>query len=135
MDSLFNELYNIIIKEEDIKEDICHICHYKTVKDKVILKCTHVFHKKCLKCLKNCPYCNHAIKYSEIKKVNNNSNKCNILLLSGKNKGKECGRNNCGIHKNTVKQNICTIILKSGKNKGKECGRNNCGIHKNIIIL
>ena len=34
MDSLFNELYNNIIQEEDINEDICNICHYKTIKDR-----------------------------------------------------------------------------------------------------
>ena len=61
MDSLFNQLYNNIIKEEDIKEDKCNICHYKTLNNKVILKCNHVFHKKCLhewsKKSNNCPLC------------------------------------------------------------------------------
>ena len=134
MDSLFNQLYNDIIKEEDINEDICNICHYKTIDDKVTLYCNHVFHKKCLKDLKYCPYCNQKIKIKN-NHSNINSEKCKIILMSGKNKGKECGRINCGIHKNKEIQNICKTILKSGKNKGKECGRLNCGIHKNINII
>jgi hypothetical protein len=95
MDSLFNELYNNIIQEEDINEDICNICHYKTIKDKITLVCNHVFHKKCLKNLKLCPYCNQKVKIKDI----NLNYKCKILLKSGKNKGKECGRLNCKIHK------------------------------------
>ena len=133
MDILFNELYNNILKEESINEDICNICHYKTVDDKIILSCKHVFHSKCLKNLKNCPYCNKIIE-----KPNNINIACKIILKSGKNKGKECGRINCKIHKNisTENKNKCIQILKSGKNKGKVCGRFNCGIHnKNIITI
>ena len=133
MDNLFEELYNNIIKEENIDEEICYICHYKTTKNKIKLDCNHFFHRDCLKNLKYCPYCSKNINPDILKKkLCPVISKCKIILKSGKNKGKECGRNNCLIHKS---KNICKSILKSGKNKGNECGRLNCGIHKlNINI-
>ncbi len=133
MDNLFNELYNNIIKEENIKEDICNICHYKTTEDKITLSCNHIYHSKCLGKLDFCPYCNKKINTIDLK----NNNTCNVLLKSGVNKGKPCGRFMCRIHKVKTKSSntsLCTSILKSGANKGNECGRLNCGIHKNIII-
>lgn len=143
MDSLFNKLYNNILKEENINEEICNICHYKTLNDKIILSCKHVFHKKCLKNLKNCPYCGKKIEKPPLEKpiiekppIEKQINIiCKVILKSGKNKGKECGRKNCLIHKNIPIKNICKVILKSGKNKGKECGRGNCLIHKNNINI
>lgn len=133
MDSLFNELYNNIIKEEDINEDICSICHYKTLEDKITLSCNHIFHNKCLGKLDFCPYCNQKINMVDFK----NNNTCKVLLKSGVNKGKPCGRLMCKLHKITntnTDVNMCTSILKSGSNKGKQCGRINCGIHKTIIL-
>ena len=121
MDILFNELYNNIIKEENINEEICNICHYKTLNDKIILSCKHVFHNKCIKNLKKCPYC-----FKIIEKNKNIITTCKIILKSGKNKGKECGRINCKIHKNisieNINKDICSQVLKSGK------------IKKNVVI-
>ena len=80
MEDLFNKLYIELIEEEDIKEDICNICHLKTTSDKVKLKCGHIYHKKCIKNLKYCPYCNKLIEINNI---------CKVILKSGKNKGKD----------------------------------------------
>lgn len=134
MDNLFNELYNNIIKEENIKEEVCNICHYKTTEDKITLSCNHIYHHKCLGKLDFCPYCNKKIIINELK----DNNTCTVLLKSGVNKGKECGRFMCKIHKikpKNINKSICTSILKSGVNKGKECGRVNCGLHKKNIIV
>ena len=132
MDNLFNELYNQILDEQNIEEDVCNVCHYKTTSDKVMLYCNHIFHKKCIKKLKFCPYCEKPLKIKE--EIVNEDSKCKFIMMSGKNKGKVCGRINCGYHKKNTVQNVCKQILKSGNNKGKECGRINCKIHKNIII-
>ena len=48
----------------------------------------------------------------------NEDSKCKFIMMSGKNKGKVCGRINCGYHKKTTVQNVCKQILKSGSNKG-----------------
>ena len=152
MDNLFDELYKDIINEDNSNEEKCNICHYKTVIDKLTLSCNHVFHKKCLKQLKKCPYCNKFIDKEELKK----NNLCKTILKSGKNKGNECGKFLCKVHTKTIdiakkddsnpddsiKNNlnledfnpICKTILKSGKNKGKECGRKNCKYHKNNSV-
>lgn len=124
MDSLFNEIYNDIITEENIIEDTCNICHFKTMENKIKLNCGHIFHKKCIKkCISNtiskiskCPYCNKIIIKEDIVKITENIKK----VKDNKN--------------NKVEGNICKKILKSGKNKGKECGRTNCHYHNNIII-
>ena len=120
MDSLFNEIYNNIITEENIIEDKCNICHFKTTEDKIKLKCNHIFHKKCIgntiSKIYNCPYCNKIIVKEDIVKITENIKK---------------------VKETKVKDNICKKILKSGKNKGKECGRANCRYHNNnnnIII-
>jgi hypothetical protein len=48
-------------------------------------------------------------------------------MLSGKRKGLECNRDNCGYHK---KDGIaCESIIKSGIKKGELCGRINCYYH------
>lgn len=125
MDSLFNEIYNDIITEENIIEDTCNICHFKTTKNKIKLKCGHIFHKKCIKkCINNtiskisnCPYCNKIIIKEDIVKITENIKK----VKDNKN--------------NKVEGNICKKILKSGKNKGKECGRTNCHYHNNNNII
>lgn len=125
MDSLFNEIYNNIITEENIIEDTCNICHFKTTENKIKLNCGHNFHKKCISntFLKifNCPYCNKIISKEDIIKITENIKKVKDNKIKEK----------------KVEGNICKKILKSGKNKGKECGRTNCRYHNNnnnIII-
>ena len=66
MDSLFNEIYNNIIKEENIIEDTCNICHFKTTENKIKLSCGHIFHKKCLSTWlitksNTCPMCKQEV--------------------------------------------------------------------------
>ena len=72
MDSLFNEIYNNIITEENIIEDTCNICHFKTTENKIKLNCGHNFHKKCISntFLKifNCPYCNKIFSFFVVNK-------------------------------------------------------------------
>jgi len=86
----------------------------------------HVYHKGCIKGIKECPYCGKKVIIKEIVEK-----KCEQILKSGKIKSSICGRNNCKIHKN--KDNkidvICNTILKTGKNKGNICGRINCKLH------
>lgn len=102
MDDLFNQIYEKLIIDENNNGDICSICHLKVTNNEIKLDCSHVFHKKCLiKKEGNCPYCS---KYYTLNKKIITKNICKIILKSGKNKGKECGRINCGYHKN--KDNI-----------------------------
>lgn len=65
------------------------------------------------------------------------NNKCNAIIVSGKNKGKCCTRINClikGHNKYKKGKGKCGNIIKFGRNKGLECGRINCYIHGPNII-
>ena len=60
-------------------------------------------------------------------------NTCSHVYKSGKNKGKQCGKNcngeKCKTHmkiKSTTDKKKCCAILKSGKNKGNQCNNNAC---------
>lgn len=133
MDDLFNQLYNNLIIEEEIDEDICNICHYKTTNDKLKLVCGHIYHRECVKNLKSCPYCGKSIN-PNIFIIKNELNVCNSIIKSGKNKGIKCPRINCKLHIKSENDFICKTILKSGKNKGKLCLRINCKIHSKLNI-
>jgi hypothetical protein len=116
MEKLFNDIYNNIIEEENKKEDICNICYYKTLNDKVELSCKHIYHGKCIKTSKFCPYCTISIKKIKI---------LSSVVPSGV---VPSGVVPSGVPSDVP--NICKVILKSGKNKNKKCGRNNCKYHK-----
>lgn len=106
MDNLFNQIYEKLIQDENNEGDICNICHLKVTKNEIKLECSHVFHKKCLKKkIGKCPYCDKKYDITNKDKLETiPNNTCKVILKSGKNKGKECGRINCGYHKN--KDNI-----------------------------
>jgi IS605 OrfB family transposase len=63
---------------------------------------------------------------------NPDQNKCKFVLISGKNKGKECGKNcfnfeYCLTHSKKKISPTCKFIMIKGKNKGsQECGKK-CG--------
>ena len=68
-------------------------------------------------------------KTSKPNVFNHVQNTCKYILLSGLNKGGECGRVDCNYH-NKVKENLCTSIVKS---KNTICNRKlPCKYHKNI---
>tara|TARA_B110000858_G_C17637194_1_gene396295 strand:- start:360 stop:668 length:309 start_codon:yes stop_codon:yes gene_type:complete len=92
---------NYINNNNNIKGEKCMVCHMNDTLDNLVkLNCNHYFHKTCLpkKNIIKCLYCNKKTKLKSSKTVNNN--KCNVILKSGKNKGKVCNRINCGYHKN-----------------------------------
>lgn len=103
LDDILNEIKN----NNKIKGEKCMICHMNDLKTNLLkLKCNHYFHSNCLntnsknngKTIK-CLYCDKKTIFKN--KINNdNKNLCNVILKSGKNKGKECGRKNCHYHKN-----------------------------------
>ena len=84
-------------------DNCCLICHLGNETECKKLSCSHYYHESCLGNIKNCPYCNKKIT---VKKLNKKitlkplDNICKVILKSGKRKGEECGRNNCGYHKN-----------------------------------
>lgn len=82
---------------ENKTDECCLICFIGNENECDKISCGHYFHKTCLGNRKNCPYCSKKIKNI----TNNlNNNICHIILKSGKRKGEECGRINCGYHKN-----------------------------------
>lgn len=83
--------------DKDKTDECCLICFLGNEKECVKISCGHYFHSSCLNSRNKCPYCNKKI--SKSKNITNNSNVCNSILKSGKRKGEECGRVNCGYHK------------------------------------
>lgn len=93
----FEELEKYVIKlKNNSNDNCCLICYLGNEKECLKINCGHYFHLDCLNDLKFCPYCNKKIK----KKFNKNI--CKVILKTGKRKGLECGRNNCGYHKNNI---------------------------------
>ena len=126
----YDDLFKMVKEMNQVKGEKCMICHFPDTNQNLLkLKCGHFFHKKCLALPSSgyikCPYCEQTC----IMKEDNNipSVKCKVILKSGVNKGKECGRINCKYHKQV---NVCQEILKSGIRKGEICGRINCKYHK-----
>lgn len=102
----FNMLLKIVEEKNSLEAEKCLICHFPD-NNLLKLKCGHYFHFECLninfknkkKKLVTCPYCDKKglVKTDDI---NLNSDKvCKIILKTGVNKGKECGRINCRYHK------------------------------------
>ena len=142
----FTDILKLVKIKKKINGEICMICYFPiNERNLITLSCSHKYHKDCLYTNKKnieCPYClkntklkkcrkcyNYKIKNSDCDKCKNNM--CKHILKTGKNKGKECGKNNCKIHK----KKTCQIILKSGKRKGQLCNRINCRYHKKNIII
>ena len=126
----------------NFEEEDCAICGI-SLKDKYThtLSCNHKFHYECLLKTfisnskyekKRCPYCKTkcnnlpmingikkpliGIHYNTIDELNNleiNNVKCNHVLLKGKRKGQECGKN-CKIG-----YNVCQAHFKTFINGGK----------------
>lgn len=89
-------------------DNICEICFCEYDNHCIELNCKHKFHIYCLKLSINknyeCPYCRTKIPNETIQ----NLYKCNAILKSGRNKGKQCSNNckgnlYCGVHKNYIK--------------------------------
>lgn len=137
----FIELSKIVEEMQKEKGEECLICHFPITCNQDLLKldCNHCYHKKCLEYKTShilCPYCNKLTlkpkqKLSIKPKLKPKQNICNVILKTGKNKGKKCGRLNCKIHNNNNKTQLykCFANISSGKNKGKICNRINCKYH------
>lgn len=87
----------LINNNQKIKGEKCLICHMNDLKSNLVqLNCKHYFHKSCLgnKKIIKCNYCNKKHTFNK----QSNSQKCQQVLNSGKNKGKICNRINCRYH-------------------------------------
>ena len=125
----YQKIYEMITNMNKSTKEKCLICHFVIEEKEIELKCTHQYHTKCIEPKKNgtviCPYCGKTNKLAI--ESNSNQNMCHFKMLSGKRKGLECNRVNCGYHK---KDGIaCESIIKSGIKKGELCGRLNCKYH------
>jgi hypothetical protein len=107
----FDKLLKIVLEKNKVEGEKCLICHFPdNLENLEKLNCNHYFHLNCLNLDKIkkankviCPYCGTKVKIKknkELNKIPNNLKEtvCKILLKSGVNKGKECGRNNCKYH-------------------------------------
>jgi|OM-RGC.v1.028946122 hypothetical protein len=102
----FIELQKMVEEMKMKKGDECMICHFPITdeKEKVTLKCKHTYHIKCfdvrkMKNIITCPYCNTSTKVVKKEVEKTIGKKCLVILKTGKNKGKQCNRINCGYHK------------------------------------
>lgn len=127
----FDKLVELLEENTKDIEKKCLICHQSNDDKLLKLKCNHYYHLDCLKPKKlktKCLYCEFITK-SRVCKIKNcinrtyfesqkceehintkiidkkkkqKNNICKVILKSGKNKGKECGRNNCGYHNKVI---------------------------------
>lgn len=109
-----DDFINIINNNNKIKGEKCMVCHMNdSIDNMILLDCKHYFHTECIKLGKkksiNCIYCGKKtifkkqliIKHKPVKKkLKTKTNLCKTILKSGARKGMECGRINCGYHKN-----------------------------------
>lgn len=101
---IFHELEKYVNELNKTKNDnCCLICHLGNETECIKLNCNHYYHKNCINKMKKCPYCNKNITVNKLdKKILfiklMNTNTCTVILKTGKRKGEECGRNNCGYH-------------------------------------
>jgi hypothetical protein len=149
----FDDYVNLLNDLKKKEGEECLICHLpiSIEEEDIKLKCNHHYHKRCLNInfTKNFPIkCSYCEKITFVKELNRIQQKCQHILLRGKNKGNKCNKVNCKIHKIKKevekvevkkvekvekvedKINLCSVILKTGKNKGNICNRVNCKIHK-----
>lgn len=102
----FDKLLNIVLEKNKVDGEKCLICHFPDdLKNLEKLNCSHYFHLNCLNLDKikkgnkiTCPYCGTKVKIN--KKKEPTISICKIILKSGVNKGKACGRCNCKYHNN-----------------------------------
>jgi hypothetical protein len=98
----FDNVYNLVKKMNESKNEKCLICHFPLDKEELKLNCSHQYHFDCFINVKNCPYCGKSTKKPIIKqKESNNKNNlgCNSIIKTGPKKGQICGRTNCSYHK------------------------------------
>ena len=100
----YEALLKYVENQKKSEDECCLICYLGDKDECNQLSCSHYFHEDCLGNLKNCPYCDKKIKkinknIKNIKTNIKNDNICKIILKTGKRKGDECGRINCGYHK------------------------------------
>ena len=143
----YADILKLVKQKRKIKTDKCLICQLPFEKDDYYtLSCNHKFHHDCTKIKYKSIKCEYCLKISYLKKKckickkyifndkcidNHEKYKCKHKLKSGKNKGKQCNKINCKIHKN-VEIKECQVILKSGKRKGEKCNRIKCRYHSNL---
>lgn len=107
----FDKLLEIVIEKNKVDGEKCLICHFPDDKNNLEkLSCSHYFHLNCLNidktkksCKIVCPYCGAKVKIRKKNEINitkeTNNTICKVILKSGVNKRKECGRCNCKYHK------------------------------------
>lgn len=134
----FDALLEYCNKLNDSTNEKCLICHIpiNNSDSHIILECKHYYHIDCIgykgKQLK-CMYCEKTSKPDVFNYTQDTClyTTCKYILLSGGNKGNECGRVNCKYH-NKEPVVLCTSIVKS---KNTVCNRKlPCKYHKTIII-
>ena len=99
----FEELFNYCNKLNESTAEKCLVCHIPIENDgsSIKLKCKHYYHSTCIKYKKGTIKCLYCEQTSLPQFVNENEpvmNSCNVILKTGINKGKECGRINCKYH-------------------------------------
>ena len=117
----FDKLLKIVLEKNKVDGEKCLICHFPDdLKNLEKLNCSHYFHLNCLNLDKikkgnkiTCPYCGTKVKINKKKESaslvlsdqtssafenNSKGSICKIILKSGVNKGKDCGRCNCKYH-------------------------------------
>lgn len=103
IDINIDEIINSINQNNKLKGEKCMVCHMKdSNKNLIKLDCKHFFHNDCIQKKNNtitCLYCNKKTKLKKKITKTNDKNICKVILKSGKNKGKSCGRTNCHYHK------------------------------------
>ena len=106
----FDSLLKIVEEKNQINGEKCLICHFPDKAENLTkLSCSHYFHLSCLNVnfQKNkkskkiiCPYCNTKATVKNNNIINEEKLECcKVILKSGINKGKECGRISCKYHK------------------------------------
>nr|QFG74519.1 MAG: hypothetical protein [Megaviridae environmental sample] len=96
-----NELFKLVENLKKQKGNECLICQFPIVdkNDEIMLDCKHYYHKSCIysdKTSITCPYCSKITLLKQKPKV---KKICPVVLKTGKRKGLQCGRINCGYHK------------------------------------
>ena len=123
----YDDLIKMVEQKNKIEGEKCLICHFPDTKENLLkLSCSHYFHKNCLIIDENklkkynsksfriiCPYCSKKSTYKMTSKKSKESKKseksneslqidqkcCQVVLKTGINKGKICGRISCRYHK------------------------------------
>jgi len=114
----FDSLLSYCLKLNESSCDKCLICHIpiENTDEHLKLKCTHLFHKKCIGYKSGTLKCLYCEKIS-IPEIINGSEKINSNITPK-------------LDINKQKDVCCKVVLKTGPNKGQYCNRENCKYHK-----